>query len=206
MIEYNEAIIKFQSKFDGLKYDKEMRINDKAKFNYSSHNQLVKSISKLLAECDLAHQTTHSMQNDVLSVYVTLFHRNGYKKTSVFEYNFPRALFSEGLKNVCTSYPSFNKVEKVSCMKYMHELAKAINLSSKYGLQALLGIAGGEIDEEDPLPKDKVMLDKMCKYVLDNQILDKDKMDALVASSTDDKEACEDLKSLIRKHRSKKPC
>ena len=176
--EFNQAIIKFQKTFKGLKYDQDMKISEHIKFRYVSHAQLISMVSKPLAECGLGHYSNQTLKDGILKVRVTLFHKNGYSKSSYYEFPFDGTIFSSGLKNACTRYQyNNNKVEKVSCMTYMHELAKAGALASKYALQALLGIAGGEIDEQEeqaeqeikPVNYDNVM-ERIVKHATEKNI------------------------------------
>lgn len=144
--EFYEALIHFQSDFDGLVCDKEMQISQYTKFKYVSHTQLIKLISKTLANCNLGHISTQTLDNNMLTVETRVFHKNGYGESSVMHFDIPVDIFVSGVKEACM-HKDFKDKIRYSSMKFMHELAKAAGLASKYSLQGLLGIAGGEVEE-----------------------------------------------------------
>lgn len=166
-IEFHNAIIQFQENFEGLIYNKTMKVSEYSQFRYVTHAQLIKLISKELAKQKLGHYSSQTLKNGILEVRVTLFHENGFEKHSYYEFPFSSSTFSDGVKHACTKY-QYNsdnkKLDKISSMKYLHELAKAGALAHKYGLQALLGIAGGEVDDEGEKLKTEPALLKPVDY------------------------------------------
>lgn len=209
--EFHEAIIKFQKNFTGLKYDKDMKINEKAIFKYVSHSQLIKMISKSLAEVGLGHSSTNSLKDGILSVCVTLFHKNGFSKSSNYDFPFPAAIFSDGVKTSCTRYTFNSKVEKVSSMTYLHELAKASALASKYALQSMLGLAGGEVDEsEEEIVKPKSLsppnyersIEHLKNHAINNKIGTIAALDRITKDpGKEPKEKLDELRKYIKKQK-----
>ena len=155
MKEFYASLIKFQGSFKGLTYDKTAKASEYSKYDYVSHHQLVKEIAKPLAECDLGYTSRAMKVGDILTVNVTLFHKNGYSEKSVMEFLLPNEIFAQGVRNNCCKT---KKADGMNPGQYLKEMAKAESLALKYNLMNMLGIAGGETsdsEEEKAKPSNK---------------------------------------------------
>lgn len=150
-IKHLEALLKFKKDFQGLVYDKETKGTSRI-FKFVSHAGLVSSVSSKLAEVGLVHYCTSSTSiegdNMYLTVHNYLCHTDGYYTSFPLTHLIPHHSLRDAITDECTSTFHRTQQPKKSTMNFFHAIAKTIALSSKYGLQALLGIAGGEDGHE----------------------------------------------------------
>lgn len=154
---FDEAMVSFHSKLKSVTFDKKMSMGKGSPFSYVSHAQLLKTVNPILAECGLYVFTRVSCRESILSVTTYLKHKGGHAENTALEFDLPKTTFANGIAQGCTQAHSQDKTSipmaMVNSMKFYHELGKGIGMLSKYTLQSMLAIAGGEIDSEESTSK-----------------------------------------------------